>query len=271
MITDILVLRRRLPGQAPAGQSWKTTVDLAEQDLNVDAPVWVNQYFLDNPDHVLGTLGVRRGRFGPELTVDSSPSGQPLGERVRQAFTAIAERARSQDLLAVPPAPDTSPLRLVPVGRNHLPDGLLQIAEDGSITRLDRGLPRPYEVKPAKDRVELKALIRLRDTYMDLLDAEEASAEDTDTIRRLRASLNQQYDAYVSRYGPINRFKVDSRGGASSAPSRADSAAIRCRRWSMRWSISTPRPSRPPSPRCSPSGSSPRAGPVSAPIPLPMR
>lgn len=216
VITDILVLRRRLPGQAPAGQSWKTTVDLAEQDLNVDAPVWVNQYFLDNPDHVLGTLGVRRGRFGPELTVDSSPSGQPLGERVRQAFTAIAERARSQDLLAVPPAPDTSPLRLVPVGRNHLPDGLLQIAEDGSITRLDRGLPRPYEVKPAKDRVELKALIRLRDTYMDLLDAEEASAEDTDTIRRLRASLNQQYDAYVSRYGPINRFKVDSRGGQAA-------------------------------------------------------
>src|SRR5690606_20499705 len=54
VITDILVLRRRLPGQAPAGQSWKTTVDLAEQDLNVDAPVWVNQYFLDNPDHVLG-------------------------------------------------------------------------------------------------------------------------------------------------------------------------------------------------------------------------
>src|SRR5690606_20327665 len=49
---------------------------------------------------------------------------------------------------------------------------------------------------------ELRALLRLRDTYVDLLSAESTGQDDQATS--LREQLNAHYDAYVAQYGFLN-------------------------------------------------------------------
>jgi N12 class adenine-specific DNA methylase len=55
---------------------------------------------------------------------------------------------------------------------------------------------------------ELVALLRLRDVSADLRDAERESPEDSPEILELRAEMNRLYDAYVAKYGAINRTKT---------------------------------------------------------------
>jgi N12 class adenine-specific DNA methylase len=64
----------------------------------------------------------------------------------------------------------------------------------------------PHWGVSAGDEEELTALTELRDTTKALLDAEASDLADSPEMGRLRAQLNAQYDAYVAKYGPINRF-----------------------------------------------------------------
>ncbi len=82
VVVDLLVLRRRLPGAEPAGPAWATTVP-APLDLPDDtgtAPLDVNEYFVEHPDHILGRLTAARGMYREhELTVEATG---PLDEQL---------------------------------------------------------------------------------------------------------------------------------------------------------------------------------------------
>lgn len=209
VVTDILILRRRAQDEAPSAHNhWLNALDLADKDESVDKEVWANEYFFAHRHHVLGRLGVRRGQFGPELDVEFAP--EDLAGAVREAFVDIARTARERGLEPVP-ARDFEPITVPSAELGRL-EGLLQVAENGAITKMERGVAHPHTVWPAKDASELRQLIGLRDTYTALLDAESASAEDTDEMARLRAELNRRYDAYVDTFGPINRFKYNAAG-----------------------------------------------------------
>ncbi len=77
VVTDILVLRKRTPGDPVRSPNWREVQDLAAADPNVDIPVNVNAYFMAHPEHVLGELGVRKVRVGPELTVTPKDGDSP--------------------------------------------------------------------------------------------------------------------------------------------------------------------------------------------------
>ncbi|KOX13687.1 DEAD/DEAH box helicase family protein [Nocardiopsis sp. NRRL B-16309] len=209
VVTDILILRRRGEHQAPSAHNhWSTALDLADKDENVTKEVWANEYFFAHRHHVLGRLGVRQGQFGPELDVTDSPAD--LAGAVREAFVDIAATARERGLEPTP-AQDFAPITVPSAELGRL-EGLLQIAEDGAITKMERGVAHPHTVWPAKDERELRQLIGLRETYTALLDAEASSAEDTDEMAQLRADLNRRYDTYAERFGPLNRFKYKTNG-----------------------------------------------------------
>lgn len=212
VVTDILVLRKRSAGEAESHLASITdgVRDVAAEDADVDVPVHVNTYFDAHPEHVLGQVGWRSGQFGPELEVTGPAQG--LGERVRAALGGIVSRAEEAGLAAVPAPADTQPLRLAEAGRARF-EGLIQVDDEGRLTRLRRGLAEPYA--PAQHRDELIALVRLRDTIVELMDSEAATRVETPHIAQLRRRLNTQYDAYVAKYGYINRRNVDKNGVAS--------------------------------------------------------
>ncbi|HKT04655.1 MAG TPA: DEAD/DEAH box helicase family protein, partial [Rugosimonospora sp.] len=214
-LTDVLIFRRREDDREPAPFDWEYTAAVDVEDVTLR----VNAYFVAHPERVLGRLAVGDGLYRhDEVSVAGDPAAAPA--QLAQALAEIAELARAQDLLMSPATgePATAPpAALLPHSHRH-PDGYLRLNPDGTFSRQDDGRWEPYvpanihaKSRDARQRAqaqvaELRALLGLRDTAVELLEAEAASLDDTDHIDRLRQRLNSRYDAYASAYGPINRF-----------------------------------------------------------------
>ena len=218
-VTDLLILRRRAPEAEPAGPAW-------EQARRVDVdgvPVAVNEYFLEHPHRVLGRHAVAGGMYrAGELTVVGDPDAGPA---LRTALDDVTAQAHAVGLVwTARPAEMPAPRPVALVAREQLPDEYLQAYPDGTFTRIEAGVPVPYE-PPARQAAELRALIQLRDIALALLEAEAGSVDDTDDIAALRAQLNHSYDQYAATYGPINRF--GERRSARVDPHTGEPAVVR--------------------------------------------
>lgn len=200
-VTDLLILRRREPDRSASGPEWEQTrtVTLGGHD------VALNQYFLDHPEHVLGTLDTVDGLYR-EGELHVTANAEPTAPALATALSGIATTARQNGLTAAPVASphETEPVVLV-AAADHRTEGHLTAHADGSVTQLVGGVDQPHTV-PNTQADELRALLGLRDTTLALLDVEAAQAGESDRIDELRAELGQRYDTYVAAYGPINRF-----------------------------------------------------------------
>jgi predicted RNA methylase len=171
VVTDLLILRRREPGRDPDPAAWEQS-RMTELD---GALVPVSEYFLDHRGQVLGTLGAARGTYRADDLVVT-----PTGDTVAAFMTAlenIAADARSRSLTLSPAITSPTP-RSEPSATSRHPDGYLDAREDGTFTEVADGIARPFEV-PRSQAAELRALLRLRDTAVRLLEAESSSPEDT--------------------------------------------------------------------------------------------
>ncbi len=208
VVTDLLILRVREPGTAPASTTWEQSrpLDIADaEDLRVNA------YFDEHPDHVLGTYAAATGQFGaPALRVVATPDAI-VGEDLGRALAGITTQAHRDGLTMTPAAGELVAARAANAPAPGLWDGHLEAEPDASFTRVLAGEHVPLAV-PASQRAELHALLGLRDAAKQLLSAEADSVEDTDATRALRTDLAARYAAYTGRYGPINRFTARSTG-----------------------------------------------------------
>lgn len=211
VVTDLLVLRRREPGREPQPFDWELT-----RTVELDGvAVRMNAWFLDRPEMLCGTLTASSGQYGAgELRVVADrPAAELLAERLAQ----VVDHARLHDLVHAPTLPELPGPAALPGPAMAAEDGHIFLAEDGQFRQVARGVSIPFAV-PKSRQVELRALLGLRDTAYSLLEAEAATFEHSDKVEELRAELNRRYDAYLDRYGPINRFtwrrtgRVDDNG-----------------------------------------------------------
>ena len=219
VVTDLVVLRRRADGDDPrhAG-SWEMS-----QPVTLDGGVRpVNDWFNEHPDLVLGQLHAGSGVYAHEdltVTLDA-----PLVPALLDASQRLAALARESDLAY---RPSTRSSR----SHGHSPaDGAATSAargKEGSIHRAGRGFvrivagaPAPFESTPRKDAAELAALCDLRDTTISLLDAQ-GSTHDDRVHAELQRDLNERYDRYIAKFGPLNRFRL-ARTGRTDPTTGAD-------------------------------------------------
>lgn len=191
---DILVLRRRAAGEAPAGARWLDTVDVA----CLDGPVSINEYFAGNPSMMLGEMRLVRGlRSQHEPTLAPHP-GTDLSD-------ALAEATRQ-----LPPAVYVEPLA---TPRKSAADELADLAlglREGKFTLVRSRLNQKVggTLVPAKlnrpDTRRVAALTRLCVAVRHVLQTqnEDHPLAEQDAAR---AELNQRYDAFVSQFGCVNR------------------------------------------------------------------
>lgn len=197
VVTDLLVFRRREPDTPYAGLPFQAARKITIGDD--DREVSVNGHFLDNPDMVLGTMVMGSGpkdAFGVRGDADAGPA-------LREALDKVVSRAQAMGLTQTPgqrPRP-----AFAETGPDRVPEGFLRALPDGTFSRVTRGVEQPHEV-PATQREELRELLRLRDTSIDLVNAEASSGDDTEQMKRLREDLNEIYDGYVAKWGPVSRF-----------------------------------------------------------------
>ncbi|MHA7146495.1 hypothetical protein ACX80U_17440 [Arthrobacter sp. TmT3-37] len=214
-LTDVLIFRKRLPGEEPLSPQWLesrvlSTGDDTERSAEVDASQDVarmNAYFIENPQRVLGEPVVGNGMYGSAtLTVrneDLSAVPELLHNQLQDlALTAVdagrgvAERQAGQVIESV---------AIVPAGK-QLQVGHIMSEPDGTFRQVDiDGSIAPLKV-PATQTRELRSLLRLRDLARSVLTLEASNVEDTPELATERANLRDSYRTYVDSFGPINRF-----------------------------------------------------------------
>lgn len=221
VVTDLLVFRVREEGKAPSEQSrqFVRTNDLRIEIDTADgyappATVGINDYYLNNPDHVLGALTVGHGMYGAnELRVHANV-GRPLPQQIADALGPVIDEAvRDGRGMTVDPNAVTFDSSIATERGLVIPLGAQdEVALQSLRHNADLNIIEQYtkdgwkDAGCAKGRVaETRAILELRDTYLSLIDLQR-NGGDTADKDALRAALNDRYDAYVSRYGFLNRF-----------------------------------------------------------------
>jgi hypothetical protein len=249
---DILVLRKRAAGEAPAGASWLDTAEVECQD----GPVTINEYFASNPSMMLGEMRLIRGLRSPEEPTLAPHPGTDLS-------AALAAATRQ--------LPDAVYVEPVTVPRQAAADELADLAlglREGKFTLVRSRLHQKVNgtLTPAKlnrpDTRRVAALTRLCVAVRHVLQTqnEDHPLADQDAAR---AELNRRYDAFVTQFGCVNREqRIETRrpdgkpGVAVRRPNLQAYAPIPTGRWWRHSRSTTLRPTLPRSPPSSRSGSS---------------
>ncbi|MCP9946008.1 hypothetical protein LUX12_16330 [Streptomyces somaliensis] len=210
VVTDVLILRRR-DGKAPeTPPEW---VGLSSVQADAERSVLVNTYFAQHPDMVLGTIGLTSTPYGRDDLTVRPKEGTDLTEALTEALAAITRQAQESGL-TMSASRDVAQRMAVEQRAERMRqaqemfgeelqrfEGTLIDQDDGTFLQVVGGelADRPVFRNAAQ---ELRALLRLRDTYVDLLSAESTGQDDQATT--LRRQLNAHYDAYVAQYGFLN-------------------------------------------------------------------
>lgn len=213
-LTDVLIFRRRLPGEEPLDQGWVETVPV---ELN-GAQGRMNAYFLDHPERVLGEPMIGNGMYGSatltvraeDLTATGARLREQLAEVTEQAVAAgrgMAERSGEQGLEVA---------ALIPAGEQEQIGHITDRGAEGFTQVTIEKVHAPLKVARTRHG-ELRALLGLRDEARAVLTLEAANVDDTPELDALRAQLAASYRAYADRFGPINRFTERRTGRTNEA------------------------------------------------------
>ncbi|MDQ2850957.1 MAG: methyltransferase domain-containing protein [Actinomycetota bacterium] len=219
--TDLLVFQRRVDGALPADTSW---LDVQSHLVRVEkpvagepdqVPVTVNSWWSTHPQSVVGHEVVAHGMYGVGLVVRPDDP-RTITQDVATAITAAIESAASEDGWSfTEPEPDRVRVDLdqvvTPVARmgdvRQFAGRISYDEQSESFTTFTDGLQAPFAV-PKAQHAQMRALLGLRDDVTAVLAQEASNPEDTSELVALRARLNQGYDAYVARFGPVGSVKL---------------------------------------------------------------
>lgn len=204
-VTDLLILRRREPGQPPADLTWEgvsaRTVD--------NATVKINSYFDLRPQNILGTLHVGNGMYGSETLSVVAPDLADIATQLTLRLDDVVDDARHRGL-TMTPRTDPAPTAVDSVERDAW-DGSIHAQPDGTFTVSTRAGREPLAV-PKSAAKELRSMLQLRDLATEQLAAERAQLDDTDRIRHTREQLHRAWRRHVATYGALNRYTPTATG-----------------------------------------------------------
>ncbi len=184
--TDIIVLRKRMEGETEASPTWREAVkaDLPDGEGGT-GQAFVNRYFLDNPDMILGEQGLF-----DTLTAGARVGVRPLPDadlkadlaRVAQSFPRdiMSDAAPSAELGAIDSAsPETKR------GGFYMKDGVLHQFDGSAGVEISQRSKTNPKGMPKADFERVKALvpikIALRDVYAADLDGRDGARGDGGT------------------------------------------------------------------------------------------
>ncbi len=190
--TDIVMLRRLLPGETPVGPSWRVLREHANHDWQ---HIPVNEYFAERPHLMLGHLRLTRGMYREnEPTLE--PDGRVLADALAAAIAELPAGVYSRPQVEV-----VEPRQSIPAPDYVKPNAYC--LNDGVICVREEAVLRPLPDLPPETRSRIRGLIQVRDAVRDCL---RAQVDDSGEERVLesRRQLNQAYDRFTGRFGPIN-------------------------------------------------------------------
>ena len=178
--------------------------------LNIDENgLKMNQYFIDNPDMVLGKMQEISGPFGPEL-VCVPQDGQSLADLLSDAIQNIHAEVTAYEMDELSEDEEDKTIPALPTVRNFsyaVVEGTIYYRENSRMT--------PVNVS-ATAASRIKGLIAIRDCVRQLIDYQTEDVPDS-FITSEQAKLNTLYDEFSKKYGLINSRANTSAFNADSS------------------------------------------------------
>jgi len=215
VVTDMVILRKRLPGEAPSGPNWMETVMVPDPVGGEAIPV--NKYFADHPEQILGTLD----RTGTMYRADSVNVSKT--DDYEQRLQSAIDRLPANIMKPHKPSQAFMPEKLPAPG--DVKEGGYAI-EDGKLYVRDGGALVEHKAS-AGDIGKIGGMMAVRDAWRKLAAAEISGQESAGP----RVELNRAYDAFVEKHGflhsPKNMklFAQDPDGPTLLAMEKWDAAA----------------------------------------------
>lgn len=156
----------------------------------------INQYFIDHPEMVLGTLVEEQGLYGG-IDTTVKPDGRELKAALAEAIQNLPQGFYQN--------PETSPAEEQTTEVDYNVKPLCYKAENGRLyMRIGDEMVEQAIPKSPKDAYQrIQGMIGLREELHHILDIQIAGCSD-EVLKKEQAKLNAQYDLFVRRYGNLN-------------------------------------------------------------------
>lgn len=192
-VTDVIFLRKRLPGEARGGESWGSLSEV----LTADGPAHVNEYFAAHPEMVLGRHRMNAGGQygGGKYTVEPLPGD--LAEAFQQAVESLPRDLYREGRAESPADRPTAEYDLAP---SSIKEGAFFLDGKGNVLSKENGAGVPTERK-GKDLEVVRAFIPLRDAVRQVLYVQIKGGD----LEGAQRELKKAYDGFVKKFGPVNK------------------------------------------------------------------
>lgn len=211
---DMLFFRKRLPGEAGNGIAFTSltqvgtgknkVLDKKGNDMLVDVPLLVNEYFAERPEMMLGEVMTAHdagsgGLYGGDnLTLVARP-GTELAAELADAIGRLPENVFEKGTVSgKPTVPGEATTQKD--GTLSVKDGMVYVASKGELSEIASGTFK-HNGKARSYADATKDYQALKETLKALIQAEQSQAEDPVELRK---QLNAQYDQFVEKYGRLN-------------------------------------------------------------------
>lgn len=165
-----------------------------------DEGIKINQYFIDNPEMILGNMEMISTRFGYDSACISD--GEKLEDKLERAISNIHAEVKEYELDDIGEEDNSIEADLTVRNFSYtLIDDKIYFRENSRMY--------PQELAMTTEN-RVKGLIEIRDCVRTLLEYQTEDYPDED-IKREQVKLNQLYDRFTKKYGLIN-----SRGNNSA-------------------------------------------------------
>jgi N12 class adenine-specific DNA methylase len=202
--TDIIFLRKRERMVEP-NEAW------LHVGTNADG-IPMNEYFIENPDMVLGNMAFDRSMYGNATETTCNPiEGQDLTEALHRALLNVSFEIApaAEEVLDAGEGKVAEVIPADPAVKNFT-----YTEVDGRIFFRENGIMR-HEALNDLDTQRMRALLELRNTTRDVIDMQLDGCTD-EALQAAQARLSAQYDAFIQRHGHFDSrairglFRTDS-------------------------------------------------------------
>lgn len=195
VVSDILFLQKR-DRPIDIEPDW---VHLGENEDGFS----INQYFIDNPDMVLGTPTSENTQYGRQDYTVAPIEGADLAAQLHAAVQSIGGEYRAAEL---PDLGENETIQDTIPADPNVKNYSYAVVDGEVYYRENSVMVKPNLNATAKERV--KGMAELRDCVHRLIDLQMWESDDI-SIRAEQQRLNRLYDRFTEKYGLIN-----SRGNA---------------------------------------------------------
>jgi len=192
-VSDIIFLKKR---ELPVSKDDDTWIGLGTTDDGFT----INQYFVDNPQMILGKLEKSRSMFGREDITVVDDGGISLTERISEALNYIDGHIGEHEITDTFDDAEVTEVSSIPADPNVRNYSYTMV--DGDVYYRVNSIMQKADLTPSRLK-RVTGLIEIRDSVRRLIELQSNDYSDDD-IRKEQINLNYLYDNFTSEFGLIN-------------------------------------------------------------------